>query len=284
MLTKINIAQKLHAIAEKNATDGIIDSERLLESVTGHLASTDEETLKMLDLFATSKQVKEVKSKVESSKTVLAEKYVTTNDIKNVCVKYNLRFLPVRMYAKPVPFSALDDLRKFKETFAKKRVKPATTREDMLVAQWRISIMSSGENLEPQSINKEEHKYFHEDRLFIIAPASHFTTIHEPVQRDPVICYNLGEGNYKVVTKFGNDFTQMRRVSGFIANNPIKLIMSACLLIAIVGFYFLIHEVFGAGIPLVAVPFFGAMVTFVNYYDILSISDKWNNTIGIKRK
>lgn len=279
MLSKINIAKELHAIAERNATVGINDSEKLLESVTGHLAETDNETLKMLDLFATSKQVEEVKSKVQSSKTVLAKNYVTRADIKNVCIKYNLRFLPVRMYAKPVPFSALDDLRKFKETFKPGVYQPTEHEQNMFRYEFSLR-----ENFNPRFTSKEAMEYFHEDRLFIIAPASHFTTIHEPVQRDPVICYNFGEGNYKVVTKFGNDFTWTRRIIGLVNNNPIGVVMLSCLLLVLIGVVFLIRGNEWAGIPLIALPIFTLMGTFVNHEDILSISDKWNNTIGIKRK
>lgn len=296
MFEKINVAKELHAIAKSNATSVVLDGESMLKSVTADFENRDAETLKMLELFATSKQVNEIKSKVQASKRVLTEEYVTFSDIRDVCIKYNLRFLPVRMYAKPVPFTALDDLRKFKESFLLVESFPEEVRKEIYYERQKAerdgSTNSWGRTI-TRPMNAQglaSRQVFDPQRLVMIAPADHFTTIHEPVRQDPVILYDLGNSQYKVVTKFGNDFTWMRRISGFVEDSPtliffmILIIISALAAIVVYN-HTTKDEMDGWGIlacVILVLSVVGNLVNLIERSGKNPLRDTWNTTTGIK--
>lgn len=56
-----------------------------------------------------------------------------------------------------------------------------------------------------------------EDRLFMIAPGSHFKKTERP-KVDPVLvyCHSIKEGMYEIVSSWGNDFNIIQRVKGAI--------------------------------------------------------------------
>lgn len=112
---------------------------------------------------------------------------LTANEIKTLCIRYRLRFLPSRRYA-----GGIDALtgRKLAE-FLRKNGDPSP-----------------------------EHSA--QSRLYVMAPADAFNLdIKKPVPPDPVLFYNHENGLYSVVHKWGNDFTIFRRILGALtANGP----------------------------------------------------------------
>lgn len=174
MLT-VNIAQKLKAKAARNAQKEIAESDAMLDSVKGLLNNQDKATMQVLDYFGTAESIKTMQKQAHQGKMKLNGEVVSKDDIENICLNYNLRFLNTEHYIKAVPLTALNDIKNF----------------------------------------KEKTPGFDSRKLFIIAPKSHFAKM-EVDTSDPVVLYAQPFDNYAVVTSFGNDFTILRRIQGFV--------------------------------------------------------------------
>lgn len=167
----MNIVKELHNTARKNYELRLKEADAALDSVKANLDMQDKADRKLLQYFGTDDIVFTQTVKKKTVTELMNDNFVTELDIKKICLKYHLRFLPTSLYKKEVPLSALNDLRKFKE-------------------QNEIEEFS--------------------DSLFIIAPASHFKLGKRPV-KDPVLLYKVPSGDgYAIISKWGNDFTFWR--------------------------------------------------------------------------
>ena len=173
-MLKVNIAQKLQAKAAKNAQAELQEAESILDSVKDSLANDDAETQAVLEYFGTHKSIQKQQQRAIKSKRNLKGEVVSIDQVRQICLDYNLRCLSTEYYIKAVPFAALNDIKNF----------------------------------------QDKTPEFDKRNLFIIAPKSHFQTMLVD-KRDPVVLYKQGE-NFRVVTQFGNDFTVLRRVQGFV--------------------------------------------------------------------
>lgn len=176
----VNITKQLKEKARHNAQQVMEESQKALQGVIGHLADADKETRESIKYFGTSNSISELKSNLRANQGILNEGLVSIDDIRRICLQYNLRFRPTSDYIKAVPFAALDDIRKFKGSCG---------------------------------------NAFDKSNLFIIAPKNHFQSITVD-EKDPVVLYRRTAREYSVVTSFGNDFTVFRRLQGFWKSYP----------------------------------------------------------------
>jgi|GEM_PF-3873469 len=117
----------------------------------------------------------------------------TIDQIEKLCIKYKLRFLPSRLFKGDLPVTTIHKIKQF--------AKETTT------------------SIDPHSLNT---------KFFIIAPAESFELnyVSERAERerimrekDPVLFYQIDSEHYRMIHKWGNDFTIFRRVIGFIWEN-----------------------------------------------------------------
>lgn len=130
-----------------------------------------------------------------------AQAVLTLEEIKTLCIRYRLRFLPSRKYS-----GAIDSLtgRKLAE-FLNKNGDPSP---EMSASQ----------------------------RLFIMAPADAFDLEITKVQPpDPVLFYRHDDGLYSVIHKWGNDFTVFRRIVGALTSSALAWRWFLFLSIVLVG-------------------------------------------------
>lgn len=180
----MNLVTELHKTAKHNYEIKIRDAQGILDSVKANLEMEDEKDVDMLKYFGTLKVIPYQKEKIEISTKIIEEGYLTQKDIKSICLTYHLRFLSSSLYKKEIPLVVLNDL--------------------------RIFIERNGITLSPLS-----------DRLMIIAPADHFTLGKRP-KADPVLLYRYDYDYYKIISKWGNDFTPLRAIKGAISQHPNK--------------------------------------------------------------
>lgn len=127
----------------------------------------------------------------------------TIDQIKTLCIKYQLRFLSSRIYKGTLPLETISKLKQFsKET----------------------------------NTGIDEHSL--RTKFFIIAPVEEFNVTHlseraekERIRRelDPVLFYKIDNEHYRMIHKWGNDFSPMRRIKGilFKSENNHNYIMSS---------------------------------------------------------
>lgn len=189
----MNVYEDLKKIAESNAQDIIDEANQIL-------AQQDAKDQSMLKYFGTGSIQNEIKEKHAKASDLLKEGYVTQEDIKSVCIKYNLRFLKASLYKKPIPQKVLNDLRKY----------------------------------------TEEHNlgdYNLRSNLYIIAPISHFHSVKKE-DKDPLLMYvkertNAGDiSKVELVSSWGNDFTALRLIGAwFVKHFKLIFYMLGCSII-----------------------------------------------------
>lgn len=172
----MNLVTELNRIAARNAQAEIDEANQILDSVKAHLTDEAQADNDMLKYFGTAETVKSTKQSVAVSKKKLEGNVLSVEDIKSVCLKYGLRFLPAKQYVKEVPLKALNDLRNFSQT----------------TKIWDL-----------------------DSRLYMIAPVSHFKLGPKP-EKDPVLVYRNYNSQYEIVSQWGTDFSFTRRIYGFL--------------------------------------------------------------------
>lgn len=196
MIKKVNIKEEL-----QKQRDSSVESEKELDSIEGlkllleNNASQERDILKEAGLDHNLKQMEKQKGiNLERKKfeEKLNDQFFTEKEIKELCMKYNLRFLKSNKYKGAIePVLGSKILNFFKEK------------------------------------NIDAASYEASNNLFIMAPAKAFNLEEIPVppraKTDPAIFYkvNSAEGNmYALIHKWGNDFNVGRRILGTMYENP----------------------------------------------------------------
>lgn len=229
MLTKVNIAKKLQDVATKNVQKKIASDQEGLDLINSQLNQEDAETTEVLKYFGVGQKRQELKTRIDGNKVLLDGAYVSHDDIKKVCLDYDLRCLPARNFVGGIPFKALNDIRVFENEWKKNPPKKPTFRESFVeleIGGRQYAISHDPVNGLPIIVGyngkRIETPPAFADNLFVIAPAKHFVSLVDP-KADPVILFREATDKYKVITQFGDDFSFMRRVKGFVKSNTILL-------------------------------------------------------------
>jgi hypothetical protein len=112
-----------------------------------------------------------------------ADVVLSKAQIKDLCMKYRLRFLRSHKYSGVL---------------------------DTVVASKMVTLM---EKLGVPNLEWDARKKF-----FIMAPAKSFALSERPKPIDPVLFYRAGDDEYILVHKWGNDFTFVRRLIGAVTS------------------------------------------------------------------
>lgn len=187
-----------------------------------------------------------------------AQAVLTKEEIRKLCIRYRLRFLPSHMYS-----GAIDNLtgRKLAEFLNK--------------------------NGDPNPEISASH------RLFIMAPADAFKLELTKVQPpDPVLFYQHKDGLFSVVHKWGNDFTVFRRIVGALTSTALVWRWFMFLSIVLVGHAlgYALH-LMGSQEGALATTFLGYCLAFIRLislfenYDgeIVFSNEAWNDSRRSKR-
>lgn len=168
-------------------------------------------------------------------------KVFTQDQIKDLCVRYKMRFLPSGLYIGDVDVEMTAKIKEF--------------------AQLAISNVIDNHSLQTQ--------------FFIMAPPEAFDleTVREErrvvsYDVEPLLFYNLGNGFYRLVHKWGRDFTILRRIVGWkwaSINNflTFKIVCQIPFLFMLFAFLFpvfLINHPIGMSILALVLSFFIALI------------------------
>lgn len=171
---------KVRDKSKKQVDDATEDIKLLLD----HTAHKEREALKVIGLDNHTTQV-ERKKGVEIERDIFEAKFkdkvLTTDEIKNLCIKFNLRFLQTREFKGAIDQNLAVKVAKFKE-------------------------------------ENESTIGNHSTDFYIMAPPEAFkqTSNKLPKRIDPVLFYRIpGSERYVIVHKWGKDFTMFRRFSGW---------------------------------------------------------------------
>lgn len=186
----INLEEKL--ISEKQ--DYIESMDKIAKHFEGVLAEAEVEDIAVLESagFDISLYKKILKTRDRNVSLFEPSRIFHEDEIKILCLKYDLRFLPVKYY-KGTLDSALPQ--KLKELGVSRR-------------------------------------YTHSDDFRIVAPKSSFKLVERP--KDPLLFYELGDGMFYLVHKWGADLSIFNRVKGFL--KTYRFILPIVLVLSLIGF------------------------------------------------
>ena len=170
----------------------------------------NEDNSDMLAHFGTAIIVKNIDARIRSI-VKLKEKIgdslnrvYSSQDIKDLCIKYRLRFLPSRYFNGNIGSEVLSKMKAFEDSeLFRLKIKEGKeygpSSKDNLVSSWSI----------------DHGKYY------IVAPEESFKLSDRP--KDPLLFCYAGNGMWYLVCKWGNDLSITRRVRGWLSENYIFL-------------------------------------------------------------
>ena len=177
--TTVNLEEELLAINSSQAET----ERRMVGSAQEILNRANEKDVALLEsagLATHYKQVAGIQAKQNIYTQVPdAKRVFRIEQIEKLCIRYGLRFLSSKRFKGPIPYEVIAELKKHSSFFDK-------------------TLAGTGTSLK--------------ERLRIAAPASafHLDPDIEPV--DPLLFFDLGEGLWYLVHKWGSDISWWRKV------------------------------------------------------------------------
>jgi hypothetical protein len=132
------------------------------------------------------------------------------DDIRSMCIKYHLRFLPFKYYKGTIDPTVPSKISKYQNEHE--------TEKTRNYKSWLYPF-----------------KTYWEDKYYIMAPASSFNLSKKP--KDPLLFVELDNEHYYLIAKWGNDLSIFRRFLGMI--HDFKIVFSSCILLTIISFILL---------------------------------------------
>ena len=213
MLT-INLQEELKQLSRQRKAD---DDKFLSDSPQGieYLKHRDSKT-EMLKHFGTAVVIKEIDDRLKNL-VAMKEKFgdnysnfYTIEDIKNLCIKYRLRFLPSKLFKGNIDGEVLEKMQAFEDS-------------DM----FRTKIHKEG---------SQNETYY-----YIVAPSKSFELQKKP--KDPLLFCYAGDGLWYLVCKWGNDLSFTRLIYGTITKY-LKFSLSIGILSILIAYCMLCNMIF----------------------------------------
>lgn len=193
-----------------NTTPALVQTQKLLE----YGAQEDLQIARMLGKKHSIARAEDIVGRdreMEKLEKEFGDNVFHIKDIQALCVKYNLRFLSSQHYAGVLDVQAVHKIKQF--------AKDSGIQLNAANMSYNVFIMAP-----PSTFDLENYKA---ERIKLQFPDT-----------DPIMFYKLDGGdNYKMIHKWGKDFTWTRRISGFlwasVANRVISYSIMGMLLAAI---------------------------------------------------
>lgn len=151
---------------------------------------------------------------LEEKEAFLEGKVFTKDQIINLAKKYRLKFLLSRYYKGTIDPLVVSEIRNLERVIRRNRIPILAQRANMTVEQY----LSSGKLSNFEFDNSDLTSKF-----YILAPASVFVTEKQKLftkkpPKDPIMFYKEDDKHYRLLRKWGTDFTIYRRFLGIIAS------------------------------------------------------------------
>lgn len=235
MKTTINLQDKLiaanrRALAKDKAvidrqtamdreTDKLIT--RALDRATADVEAEKQSTLRTLGMSYKLREAVKVQTKQSKWSHLPQERIFNREAIRAICLTYNLRFLSTEHYTGSLDSALpekIDDLRQLNGGLLPGEPKPEPKREawpepniDVMIKhpQLHASYLQAHAQFLMSSAMLDAMGGKPAARFFIVAPATSFELQDRPI--DPLLFCELGDDQFYLVHKWGNDLSVWRR-------------------------------------------------------------------------
>lgn len=219
---KVDLVKKLSKEIEnrKSATH----NNEVLEEVKGlleHDSIRDLNMMRMIGQSSTLVQSEREKGKVleiEKQEEFLSGKIFTREQIISLGVKYRLKLLQSRHYTKYIPASVIPEIKDMERHISQQMTIERAKRENLTVEEYIIKTEGG------VKYTIDDHKLGQD--FFILAPASMFKTekqkaitFTKKMPVDPVMFYSEDGQHFRLIKKWGSDFTIFRRILGWLTTS-----------------------------------------------------------------
>lgn len=206
----------------------------------------------------------ELKKKADHAKTyehLDKSRIFHIDAIKKLCLAYRLRFLPTSQFKGAIPYEAVQQIRVLKSV-----QKTTALDQERISAEIVFDSLFRFRRLEDYSTGS----------FYIAAPKSSFQLLERP--KDPLLFYALGNDQFYLVSKWGNDLSIFRKIFFWLLGGWWR-ISSVCIpLLASTWFLFhgtTVEPLFGTSLALILV-LIAITVSDSDGMMLGSPSEKWN--------
>lgn len=140
------------------------------------------------------------------------------SEIEELAVKYRLKFLSSSLFIGHFDTGIISDMRHLEDSISKSTIEDQAKKRGVSVEEYKNSEFTTKWKLDNSELKT---------KFFILAPAKCFKLTEEKfakfelpkIETDPVMFYSIGDNKFRLVRKWGKDFTIGRRILGFITEN-----------------------------------------------------------------
>lgn len=192
----------------------------VLGQVTGLLEYEGEKDIRMLRDIAPNSTLCQSESEraaimeLERKEEYLNGRVFTYDQIITLGAKYRLKFLPTERYKSYIDPGVIPEIRDLQRAKDVQRKKDQAVKRNMTLDEYE----ASGQHTEFQ-FDAHELK----NNFFILAPGSMFKTEKTKAfsikPKDPIMFYREDGTHYRLIKKWGNDFSVFRRLLGFVTKS-----------------------------------------------------------------
>lgn len=215
---RINVEQELISVATKRkekAKDNEVITEvnRLLE----YDGLRDVEIMSKIAPKSVTERAKDEKGKVielEKEEDYYGGTVFEEQQIVSLAKKYRLKFLPASYYKSYMDMTIPQEIKKLEKQISKSRTEERAKRENKTVAEYIAEFGEIKFEFDASELGR---------KFFVLAPPECFQLKEEGMVNktvpDPILFYKTTADKYRLVKKWGSDFTIARRMSGFLWAN-----------------------------------------------------------------
>jgi hypothetical protein len=211
----INIEKKLHQ--EKHVQESFASGNSTIKDVQKLLDDGQQEDLKLLrglsdhSTLVQAENLKGKKLEIESKEKFYKGKVFTKDVILKLAVKYRLKFLPSTLFCGEFDTSIIAELKEFERGLQQSYIDSQESKR----SENQMSKRTSTWELDESELKQN---------FFILAPSKCFKLNPKNIARlmeiqiddDPILFYKIDDNHYRIIKKWGSDFTIFRRALGWL--------------------------------------------------------------------
>jgi hypothetical protein len=165
---------------------------------------------------------------IEKKEQFYSGKVFTKEQIVALAVKYRLKFLQSKHYTKYIPPSVIPEIKEMERHISTQMNIDRAARENCTLEEY-LEKTNGG-------IKYSVDDHCLKNNFYILAPANMFklekATAFSIKAKDPVMFYTDNEQHFRLVKKWGSDFTIFRRVLGWLTKSVSRQVFLYLLLFA----------------------------------------------------
>ena len=158
------------------------------EKISKHSSPEDIKLLEKMGLTHAVKASKGLQTKLQFMKAFDKTRVFSTEEIKSLCITYGLRFLPISKFKGEIDQELPAKVNEFEEIYNK-------------------IIFGDDTN------HRYDERNFTHNKFMVCAPASSFNLSER--DRDPLLFYPIGNGDYFLVHKWGGDISAWNAIKSW---------------------------------------------------------------------